>query len=83
MLQGTLVVITLLLTGACATREDWNVWMSHTTHFASGEHGLFSIRNDKGGANPRVSRTDIQDAGQQNWWGIYAVTVNQNQIFQN
>jgi len=30
-----------------------------------------------------VYRSDLDDAKQQNWWGIYAVTVSPNQIFQN
>jgi hypothetical protein len=80
---ATLTVAVLLLTGACATSEDWKVWRDHTTHFASGEHGFFSMRNNKDGSNPKVYRSDIEEARNQNWWGIYAVTVSPNQIFQN
>ena len=79
----TLILGVLLLTGACTSREDWNMWLSHNTHFASGEHGSFSMRNNKDGSNPKVSRTDIEDARQQNWWGLYAITVSPSQIFQN
>jgi hypothetical protein len=81
--RATLVVTVLFLMGACATSDDWKVWREHTTHFASGEHGMFSIRNNKDGSNPRVTRRDIEDARTQNWWGIYAVTVSPSQIFQN
>jgi hypothetical protein len=81
--QAGLILGMLLLTGACASREDWNMWLSHNTHFASGEHGFFSMRNNKDGSNPKVSRADIADARQQTWWGLYAITVSPSQIFQN
>ena len=82
-MRATLVVAVTFLIGACATAEDWKVWLSHSSHFASGDHGLFSVRNNKDGSNPRVTRSDIEDARNQNWWGIYAVNVSPNQIFQN
>ena len=72
----------LVLSSACATSEQWAEWKSHTTHFASGEHGMFSLRNNNDGSNPRVSRTDIDAARQENWWGK-AITVSPEQIFQN
>jgi hypothetical protein len=72
----------MMLTSACATSEEWAEWRSHNTHFASGEHGLFSLRNNKDGSNPRVTRTDVEAARQQTWWGK-AITVSQEQIFQN
>jgi hypothetical protein len=78
-----LIAGVLLLTGACATSEDWKMWRSHNTHFASGEHGFFSLRNNKDGSDPRVYRSDIEASRQQNWWGLYAVTVSPTQIFQN
>ena len=83
IMQVSLGLGVLLSTGACATRDDWNMWMSHNTHFASGEHGFFSMRNNKDGSNPRVYRSDIEDSRQQNWWGLYAINVSPNQIFQN
>ena len=83
IIRAVLVVSVLFLTGACATSEDWRVWLDHTSHFASGEHGFFSMRNNKDGSNPRVTRSDIEGARTQNWWGIYAVTVSPTQIFQN
>ena len=83
VMQATLILSVLLLTGACASRADWNMWLSHNTHFASGEHGFFSMRNNKDGSNPKVSRADIENARQQNWWGLYAITVSPSQIFQN
>ena len=83
MIRATLIAAVLFLTGACATSEDWSMWRSHNTHFASGEHGFFSMRNNKDGSNPKVYRSDIEDARQQKWWGVYAVTVSPTQIFQN
>jgi hypothetical protein len=83
IIRATLVVAVVFLAGACATSEDWQVWRSHTTHFASGEHGFFSLRNNKDGSNPKVYRSDIEDARTQNWWGLYAITVSPEQIFQN
>ena len=41
------------------------------------------MANNKDGSNPKVSRLDIEQARQQNWWGIYAVNVSPDQIFQN
>ena len=73
----------LLLSAGCASREDWNMWLSHNTHFASGEHGFFSMRNNKDGSNPNVYRSDIEESRQQNWWGLYAISVSPSQIFQN
>jgi hypothetical protein len=72
----------LFLTGAC-TSQDGKVWLEHNTHFASGEHGFFSLKNNKDGSNPKVTRLDIEDARNQSWWGIYPITVDQKQILQN
>ena len=83
IVRATLVVSVLFLSGACASSEDWKVWLGHTTHFASGDHGFFSMRNNKDGSSPSVSRSDIEGARAQNWWGIYAITVSPSQIFQN
>lgn len=69
--------------GACASGDDWRMWRSHSTHFASGEHGFFSMRNNKDGSNPKVYRSDIEASRQENWWGLYAITVSPSQIFQN
>lgn len=83
IIRATLVVSVVFVVGACATSEDWKVWRSHSTHFASGDHGFFSMRNNKDGSNPSVSRLDIEQARNQDWWGIYAVNVSPSQIFQN
>ena len=48
------------LAGACASAEQWADWRGHTTHFASGDHGMFSMRNNMSGTNPRVTRLDVE-----------------------
>ena len=80
--RSGLIAGVLFATAACATSEDWRMWHSHNTHFASGTHGVFSLRNNKDGSNPRVSRTDVDAARQESWWGK-AITVSPEQIFQN
>ncbi|MEK7709828.1 MAG: hypothetical protein AAB324_03690, partial [candidate division NC10 bacterium] len=51
----------LLAASACATSEEWAEWRKHPTHFASGEHAMFSFRNTEGSA-PRVTRSEIDRA---------------------
>ena len=51
----------------CATSTEWQEWRDHTTHFASGQHGVFSLRNNRDGSNPRVSRADIAAAQTESW----------------
>jgi hypothetical protein len=83
MAGAALIVGVVSLTLGCATREDWNMWLSHSSHFASGDHANFSLANNKDGSKPKVTRTDIENARSQNWWGLYAVNVSPDQIFQN
>ncbi|HEY7038772.1 MAG TPA: hypothetical protein VID28_07980 [Methylomirabilota bacterium] len=81
--SGSLMVFGVaLLLGACASSEEWAEWRAHTTHFASGQHATFSLRNNNDGSNPRVSRADVDAARTETWWGK-AITVNPDQIFQN
>ena len=82
-IRAALIAGILFLTGACASSDDWGMWRSHSTHFASGEHGFFSMRNNKDGSRPSVSRSDITASKQQDWWGVYAINVTPDQIFQN
>ena len=71
-----------LLAGACATSEQWAEWRGHTTHFASGEHGMFSMSNNLDGTNPKVTRLDIENSRTQNWWGKN-ISVEPGQVIQN
>jgi hypothetical protein len=80
--HGLTLLGVALVVGACASSEQWAEWRSHTTHFASGQHATFSLRNNEDGSNPRVTRADVEAARTETWWGR-AITVNQDQIFQN
>jgi len=75
LLGGVLVAVT-----GCATGEEWATWKAHPTHFASGEHMFFSVRNSEGSA-PRVTRQDIALARDEGWWGK-PITVSQEQILE-
>jgi hypothetical protein len=67
-----------MVVAGCATNEEWATWKQHPTHFASGDHGFFSIRNRDDQAK-RVTRQDIALARDQGWWGR-PITVAQEQI---
>jgi hypothetical protein len=67
-----------LLAAGCATSEEWATWKAHPTHFASGSHMGFSLRNRQ--AN-RVTREDIAIARDEGWWGK-AITVSQEEILE-
>ena len=78
-IRGRLVLASMaLLLAGCASGEQWSTWKQHPTHFASGDHGFFSIRNRDEGAK-RVTRQDISLARNQGWWGR-PITVAQEQI---
>jgi hypothetical protein len=83
LVGAVLVIGTVSLIAGCATSEDWRMWRSHSSHFASGDHAFFSMANNKDGSNPKVTRSDIENSRSQNWWGLYAINVNPSQIFQN
>jgi len=70
----------LVTVAGCATGEEWSTWKQHPTHFASGGHMSFSLRN-RAGVSPRVSRTDIAKARAEEWWGK-SITVGQEQILE-
>src|SRR5262245_54298703 len=73
-----LVLLAGLIAGC--TAQDWREWRSHPSHFASGEHATFSLRNQ--GKTPKVSANDTRLAASQSWWGE-PVVVRPDQIFQN
>lgn len=64
----SLALLVLLVQAGCATPEQWQTWRSHNTHFASGQHAAFSVRNP-GTEAERVRRTDPEKALAQDWWG--------------
>ena len=69
----------LLVTTGCASREEWAVWNQNSSHFASADHFLFSMRNTE--SNPRVTKEDLATARAQGWWG-QTITVKQEQILE-
>ena len=80
-LVGGLGILGAALASGCATHEQWVEWRGHSSHFASGQHMSFSMRNTEGSA-PRVRRTDVEASRMESWWG-QVVTVSPDQIFQN
>ena len=80
----TIIIGTITLTAAlfgatgCATSEQRSTWLNHGTHFASGAHGMFSLRNDVG-SHLAVTRTDLSRASSESWWGD-PVTVSPEQV---
>ena len=84
-MRGTTPRVLLLgaaLLGAtgCATGEEWEIWKSNPSHFASGEHLKFSMKNREG-KPAEVNRDDVEQARQQNWFGK-AITVRQEEILE-
>jgi hypothetical protein len=78
--SGCLALAAVLwLAAGCATSQEWTTWREHPTHFASGDHLSFSIKNTEGA--PSVTRTDVARAREEAWWGK-PVTVNQEQILE-
>ena len=78
--QALLLGGVLLAASACATSEEWAEWAKHPTHFASGGHAMFSFRNTEGSA-PQVTRSEIERARAEQWWGK-VITVSAEQIIQ-
>ena len=70
----------LITVAGCATGEEWQTWREHGSHFASGTHMGFSVRNREG-TTPQVSRKDIGLARDESWWGK-PITVSQEQILE-
>jgi hypothetical protein len=77
---ATIVTGLMFAVGGCATGEEWTTWKEHPTHFSSGTHFNFSVRNREGGS-PKVTRQDVAMARAEGWWGK-AVTVGQEQIIE-
>lgn len=78
--QVSLLVMGLVTLAGCATTEEWETWKSHPSHFASGSHMGFSVRNREG-TGSQVGREDIAAAREEGWWGK-AITVSQEAILE-
>ena len=79
ILSALLLAGTLVVTGSCATSDEWAEWRKHSSHFASGDHLSFSMRNREG-IPPQVTRQDLEVARAESWWGK-TITVSAEQIF--
>jgi hypothetical protein len=66
-------------TAGCASSQEWTTWKEHPTHFASGDHLSFSVKNTE--TSPHVTRKDIMMARDEGWWGK-PITVGQEQILE-
>ena len=82
IVTAAVLIVVAFLAGACANSEQWAEWRGHTTHFASGDHGMFSLSNNLDGTNPKVTRLDIENSRTQNWWGKN-ISVEPGQVIQN
>jgi hypothetical protein len=69
-----------LVVAGCASTDEWRTWKEHPTHYASGDHGFFSLRNREG-KSAKVTRDDIAQARDQGWWGK-PITVSSEQIIE-
>lgn len=78
--RSLLVGASLLLLVGCASKEEWDVWLSNKSHFASKEHYDFSMKNT-GDSKAAVTRQDVAMAQSQGWFGK-AITVAQEQILE-
>ena len=52
----------------CASSQDWAYWREHPTHFATGGHMTFSMKNDNV-YHPMVTEDDVKRAKEHSWWG--------------
>jgi len=62
-----MMALVLVSTG-CATQREWEVWRSHSTHFATDDHLGFSVATAAAG-NPLVTPELMDKAKGQGWWG--------------
>ena len=74
-----LVVGIAVAIGGCASSQEWEDWKSHSSHFASGEHLSFSVKNRfRSGARGEVTSTDGKEATQDKWWGVHKIESGQD-----
>ncbi len=53
----------------CVSKNQWNNWASHPSHYASGNHWEFSQRTG-GDVDPKmISAADQDTAVKEGWWG--------------
>ena len=67
-----------LLVGGCASAQERTEWQSHSSHFASWDHLVFSVKNRFRPAKAEVTADDGKGAGQDKWWGLYELKDGQD-----
>ena len=60
--------LVIVSTGCAATHREWEVWRAHPTHYATGNHLAFSMKNMVG-ARPQVTTELMDQAKGEGWWG--------------
>jgi len=65
----SILLAIVLGSGACASSEQWARWREHSSHFASGHHAVFSLRNEGHPGAPQVTPADLAEAQAERWWG--------------
>lgn len=78
-LRVMVLAVVLWGTAGCATSQEWATWKEHPTHFASGDHLSFSVKNSE--TSPHVTRKDVAMARDEGWWGK-PITVAQERILE-
>jgi hypothetical protein len=63
-----LVAAVMFSMSGCASSQDWVYWREHPTHFATGGHMTFSMKNDNV-YYPTVTEDDVKRAKDYSWWG--------------
>jgi hypothetical protein len=63
-----LIAAVMFSMSGCASARDWAYWREHPTHFASGNHLTFSMKNDDV-YYPSVTEADVKLASEHGWWG--------------
>src|SRR5258705_2506273 len=64
-----LLAAVLFSMSGCVSKDQWNNWASHPSHYASGNHWEFSQRTG-GDVDPKmISAADQEVAVKEGWWG--------------
>jgi hypothetical protein len=64
-----LLAAVLFSMSGCASKDQWNAWTSHPSHYASANHWEFSQRTG-GNIDPKIiSEANSDVAMKEGWWG--------------
>ena len=79
MRRMILSVVVAVAVSGCASQPELTEWKAHSSHFASGDHMWFSIKNRFGvGRRAEVTRDDMKVAGQDKWFGYHIIKEGQD-----